>query len=132
MNRLPPIYRYKAKALYNSGYTKLKVTLTLDVREVDDGYQYIFLYYNSECKGNNFFDKLVDVFYDEDPSLLHFWKFEHYAGVLDPSWQTYTFTTSIAMNKIKDDLYIRYGASGYESDNWQNKNVYIVLEPLKV
>lgn len=131
MDIVPFSDNYKAKALYNAGYTKLKVDFSFDVKEIDDGYQYVFLYYNTSCDENNIVDEIVDLFDDSDPSLLYTYKFEHTSGKKDTNWATHTFSTSVSMSSIKDDLYIRYGASGKNEDDWQNKNVVVTLTPYK-
>lgn len=124
---------YNISALKNSGFTYLTVSLSLDVKEVDDGYQYVFLYYNSSCKGNSVWDKVEDfvVGSDDDPSLLYTYKFEHGPGEKDTSWSTHSFTTTIPLDDITANLYIRYGASGKGDDNWINKNVIITVKPVK-
>lgn len=125
---------YHVKGLNFAGYTKLKVTFTFDVREVNDGYQYVFFYYNSKCKGNDLIDKVVDatgVYDRDDPSWLYTYKFEHGAGKKNTSWSTHTFSTVIDMGMLKDELYVRYGASGSGEDDWQNKNVWVDVEAVK-
>ena len=120
---------FDAEEAYNAGYTKLHVTLTLEAREIDDGYQYVFLYADKNCKSNTFFDKIIDEFYDpEDPSLLYEYRFEHDANGKDTNWGTHTFTATLKMNRLIDDLYIRYGASGSYADDWQNRNIVITFQ----
>lgn len=111
-----------------AGYTKLDITVEFEAKEIDDGYQYVFLYSDSECKGNNFFDKVVDEFYDpEDPSLLYEYRFEHGGTGKDTSWKSHSFSTTIKMSRLKDDLFIRYGASGNYDDDWQNRNIVVTF-----
>ena len=120
---------FDVKAAYKAGYTKLHVTFTFDVREIDDGYQYVFFYSDTNCKGNSFLDKIIDEVYDpEDPSLLYEYRLEHGGTKKNTSWGTHTFSTTIKMSRLKDDLYIRYGASGKYDDDWQNKNVIVTFK----
>ena len=120
---------FDVKAAYNAGYTKLNVTFTFDVRELDDGYQYVFFYADRNCKGNSFFDKVVDEFYDPaDPSLLYEYRLEHGGTKKNTSWGSHTFTTTLKMSRLNDDLYIRYGASGKYDDDWENKNVVVTFQ----
>ena len=120
---------FDVKEAYKSGYTKLHVTLSLDVKELYNGYQYVFLYADRECKSNTFFDKVVDEFYDpEDPSLLYEYRFEHTSGKKDTTWWEHSFTTTLKMNRLIDDLYIRYGASGEDEDTWLNRNVVVTFQ----
>lgn len=119
---------FDVKAAYQAGYTKLNVTLTFEAREIDDGYQYVFLYADSNCKGNSILDKIVDEIYDpEDPSLLYEYRFEHGGTQKDTKWGEHSFSTTIKTSRLKDDLYIRYGASGKYNDDWQNRNIAITF-----
>lgn len=120
---------FNVKSAYNAGYTKLHITYTFDVRELDDGYQYVFFYADTNCKGNNFLDKIIDEVYDpQDPSLLYEYRLEHGGSKKNTKWGTHTFSTTIKMSRLKDDLYIRYGASGKYDDDWENKNVVVTFQ----
>ena len=119
---------FNVKAAYSAGYTKLNVTFTFDVRELDDGYQYVFLYADTNCKGNSFIDKIVDEVYDpQDPSLLYEHRLEHGGTKKNTSWGSHTFTTTVKMSRLQDDLYIRYGASGKYNDDWENRNIVVTF-----
>lgn len=123
---------YDVKGLNFAGYTKLKVTFTFDVREIDDGYQYVFFYSDEKCNANSVVTDVLDIVgVENDDSFLYSHKFEHGSGKKDTSWGTHTFTAELPMNKLKKDLYIRYGASGKYDDDWQNKNVVVSYEALK-
>lgn len=123
---------FDAKKAYKSGYTKVNITFSFDVREHEDGYQYVFFYSDRNCKSNKFFDQIVDEFYDpDDPSLLYEYRFEHGGSGLDTNWSTHTFSATLKMSRLVDDLYIRYGASGYEKDDWENKNVVVTFQVSK-
>jgi len=101
----------------DDGYDAVRIHITIDMREINDGYQYIFVYQNDNdsSTGNELFDSVA---------------IEHGAGYLKTTWDDYTFvSTSINLNDIEDDeLVIRYGASGNYSDDWQNRNVWITYQ----
>lgn len=123
---------FDVKAAYKAGYTKLNVTFTFDVRELDDGYQYVFFYSDTDCKSNGILDKIVDEIYDpEDPSLLYEYRLEHGGSKKNTNWGSHSFSTTIKMNRLKDDLYIRYGASGKYDDDWENKNITVTFEVVR-
>ena len=123
---------FDVDAAVSAGYTKLSVTFTFDVRELDDGYQYVFFYADKNCKGNSFFDKVVDEFYDPaDPSLLYEYRLEHGGSKKNTSWGSHTFTTTLKLSRLIDDLYIRYGASGKYNDDWENKNIVVTFQLVK-
>lgn len=123
---------YDVQGLYIAGYTRLKITFTFDVREIDDGYQYVFFYSDDKCNANSIVTDILGVVgIDNDDSFLYGHKFEHGSGNKDTSWKTHTFTAELSMKDLKKDLYIRYGASGKYEDDWQNRNVMINYEALK-
>ena len=123
--------------LKRAGYTKITVALSADVCEIDDGYQYIFLYSNTKCASNDissvmdFYDKYVFGEESSDPSLLYMHKFEHAPGVADSSIQTVSFEVTLDLARLTDDLYVRYGASGKNDDDWMNSNVCVTVIPEK-
>lgn len=123
------------KALAAAGYSTLKVKISLDVKEIDDGYQWIFLYSNSSCAKSALVDDIVEfvagVKVKDDPSLLCGKRFEHGSNKKNTSWGTHTFEFNIPMGDLTKDLYIRFGASGKYDDDWQNKNLYISYEVVR-
>ena len=131
--------------LERAGYTKLKVEISLDVKEDDDGYQYIFFYSDTNCvepSSNSLadliwgdsLDEILGKDDDTDPSLIWARRFEH-----DPedgegkhtAWETHTFTCPVPLHELQENLYIRYDASGNGDDDWRNKNVIVTVTPQK-
>lgn len=93
---------FSVRDAYSAGYTKLHVTVTFEAKEKDDGYQHVFLYYNTKCEGNTIVDQVIDQFYDpEDPSLLYHYKFEHGPGKKDTNWGNHSFSTTLNMSSLK-------------------------------
>ena len=74
--------------------------------EVDDGYQYIFLY-----DGPN-----------ESSNLIWSVEIEHGGSGKSSTPRVYEFEIFVPIESIQNCqyLYIRYGASGMFSDTWQN------------
>ena len=87
-------------ALKQIGVKYLVLQIELTAWEVNDGYQYIFIYDGESKKAN----------------LLSEQKFE----ISSSSEKVLNFTFVIDIEKIKnvDVLYVRYGASGNGSDTW--------------
>jgi hypothetical protein len=101
---------YDLDALYAQGYRTMVIEITMDIREVNDGYQHIFIY-------NGTYSNSV---------LLRSIKFEHYPGTNNTTYKTYTFYIEIDLASVTDNVfYIRYGASGLFSDTWRNKNAKV-------
>ena len=75
--------------LSDKGYTKLKITVNFDLKEVDDCYQYISLY---DSTG-------VDIYSE---------RVEHGGTNKDTSWKTHSFTCEISLDKLKSStLYFK-------------------------
>lgn len=128
---------YTLLDLERAGFTYIEVEITLDIKEVNDGYQYIFLYKDdvlpdTDMDLTEFYNKYVNgESSTEDPSLLHLFKYEHGPGEKDTSWNRVTFRRSLRISDLKDDLYIRYGASGKDDDTWRNQNVSVTITPTR-
>lgn len=128
---------YTLLDLQRAGFTYIDIEISLDLREENDGYQYVFLYRDSvlpdeEMDLMEFYDKYV--FGEgtaEDPSLLHAFQYEHGSGEKDTDWDRITLRKSLRISDLKNDLYIRYGASGKDEDTWKNKNVVVTITPSK-
>ena len=126
--------------LTRAGYTKIKVDISLEVKEVNDGYQYIFFYSDTNCAAPENDDSLADKLFGDhldeilgsndgsDPSLIWTKQFEHGAKK-DTAWSVHTFTTYIELGSLNDNLYVRYGASGNDDDDWINRNVTVTVTP---
>jgi len=127
---------YNIQDLKRAGYMSLQIKLTALVSEKDDGYQYIFLYKNQQCNSSDigslddFYDKYVFGEDETDPNLLYGKQFEHGGSVADSSWQLVTLETTISLDNMENDLYIRYGASGKNDDTWYNKEVTVEISPI--
>lgn len=137
MDKVGAVEDFNFTDLKRAGYSKLVVSVSADVCEIDDGYQYIFIYASSTCTDNSvssvmdFYDKYVFGETKEDPSLCYMHKFEHGSGFADPSWETVTFEVTLDLSRFSDDIYLRYGASGKNDDNWQNRNIVVSVTPTK-
>lgn len=96
--------KYNIDTLKTEGYYTMAVEITLDVKKIDDGYQYIFIY--DDTRSDTF---------------LTGCQFE-----CGKSYRNMTFYFEVSIFNIKEnDFVIRYGASGKFSDDWENKNLNI-------
>lgn len=132
------------KELAEMGIKYIDVCLSLDVSEVNDGYQYVFLYNTTTVKSrsnDNIISSYVNIFVDAMSSAIHnalgesearkedeglvssVWKFEHSPGKKDTSWGAYGATFRVPVARLDEAIYIRYGASGNFEDTWKNQNV---------
>ena len=125
---------YNLVDLQRAGYIYFSVEVSLTVCEKDDGYQYVFLYSDTNCPTENASDWINENIFGEDtpdPSLIYTYKFEHVSGDVGENWKLYTFKTQINLSELVDNLYIRYGASGKNDDTWKNKEVVVKVTPVK-
>lgn len=104
---------YVLSDLLQKGLTQAHVVIELDVKEVDDGYQYIFLYDSSLSTANE----------------LGSYQFEHGPGFKKTTYnlpdEPYIFVFTVSLSSLSNSFVIRYGASGNYDDDWKNKNVRI-------
>jgi len=106
---LNSIFGVYVNTLKRYGAKYLKIVMNIDVREIDDGYRHIFLY-NGDSENSN--------------EIAVAQKFEYGVGKVMTAWKTFTFEFCINLdNVIGETFYIRYGASGKNNDDWENKNV---------
>lgn len=104
--------------LMEEGYHTVSIHIELDVREIYNGRQYIFLF-SSPSNSNKY---LIDTL-----------SFTHSEGKgKSKDWWAHTFSElkfeNIPIVEFTDNRFvIRYGASGDWSDDWENKNLKIKL-----
>lgn len=98
---------YDIDKFKKEGYYTLACEISMDIREINDGYQHIFIYDDSST--NTYLT----------------------GGVFETSTKDYTkmyFYFELSIFNIKDnDFVIRYGASGKFSDDWENQNLKIQI-----
>ena len=110
-------YNIDLTAMKENGYKSVSFYIQLNVREIDDGYQYLFLF-NSPIASNNY--------------LLSELRFEHTPGKKDTNWRVHgeneLMFENIPIDKfINNEFVIRYGASGKYEDTWENNDLKIKL-----
>lgn len=94
-----------------SGTTSFALIIQMDIREVDDGYQELYIYDGLNSNATQLADHI---------------EFEHGPGKKDTTWYRYTFYTEILPNQIiGNKIYLRFGAHGTLGDKWQYKNITI-------
>ncbi len=109
-------YNYSPLQMKNN-YMYITIKVEINIKEIDDGYQYIFLYNGVESNS----------------TLLGTKEIEHGSGKLNETYQKYSFEFSkIPLSSFAtDDIVLRYGASGTNDDNWVNSNLHISIEYLQ-
>ena len=98
-------------AAKEQGYKSLTFYVRLNVSEVDDGYQYIYLY--SSPVSNTAYNCGVPTTGTN--------RFEHKNGSKDTNWGMHEFTfENIDINRFTEGMFvIRYNASGDGDDDWK-------------
>lgn len=112
LNEITP---YGIDVLEDLGYNKIELTMNIDMKEKNKGYQYLWIY--SEYNNND-----VNILWGKDLELG--------STSLQDYYTTETFTILIDLDKINTTydgtfIYLLFGASGAFGDDWYNKNVVI-------
>ncbi len=125
---------YDYKGLMDLGYMYLDINITLQAKEVDDGYQYIFLYNTPDCQSvaeSILEDYIPGIGDNAKKGLLAESQFEIGPGEVWDTYELRKFHFQVSTGNMIDYLYIRYGASGKKKDTWRNKDVHVDIQPIK-
>ena len=89
-------------ALKAYGYTTVTITITFDAKEINDGYQDLWIY--------SYTDQQIRSF-----------TVEHGSGKKDTSWWSHTVTFTVSIDNLQSDgsFWIRWGAHGDFGDDWK-------------
>lgn len=112
------------KKYFTSSY-EFEFSVSASISEIDDGYQEIFLYNNGKsfsCSGTEYSKAC-------EHGMVASWQIEHGPGYLEKTRYNHNATWVISGDKLKDEMYLRYGAWGHKSDRWKlyeiNMNVTV-------
>jgi hypothetical protein len=98
--------RYKEK-----GYTKINFSIQMDMREIDDGYAWVYLY-SSDTPSTSY--QIASDMRDLNS---------------DKQWRPeYITFLKIDINSFDKSFVIRYDGTGKNDDDWENKNVKVKLD----
>lgn len=94
------------------GYKYVNIDIIFDHKEVNDGYQYFFIFKSS---------------LESNEHLIHTQQFEHVPGSKDKTYITEEFNlNAISIDQFSGKTFIiRWGASGSFNDDWYNKNLQV-------
>ena len=103
--------QYDLDTLYTVGYRTLVVEIEIEMKEIDKGYQYLFIY---------------------DDATSTTWqtgcKYSLGGGTKVTTFTPITFYFELNLANITNNNFvIRYGASGDSEDNWVNRNVSVYV-----
>lgn len=89
-------------------YSTIVLIIELDIAEIYDGYQEIYLATNK---------------YDKNSLQYSYTTLEHTTGKRDPIYKRYEFYVEIPASVCKYKYYLHFGAHGYMDDDWTFKAV---------
>lgn len=102
-----------------AGCKKVTIYISLDIIEVNNGNQYIFLYDNLVDSETS--DTLIGTNAKESS-----FQFTHDKTGLNDKYETHTTIFTINLSEFNtEQLIIRYGADGDNEDTWKNKNLVV-------
>lgn len=106
-------------SLKEEGVVTLQIKLTIQLKEVNDGYQHIFIYDNAHTTDGKLLDEV---------------EIEHGVGYKNTNWNYRTETFYVTVDDLNDDdpnwIYIRYGAHGNKDHDWMNRDVTMEINKL--
>ncbi len=108
------LFNKNVEELKLEGYTKVAMIIEFYAYEINDGYQYFWVYNGNQDTSKNLYGK----------------EFEHKPGSKDGTARKYIFN-DIEFNlsdMITNRVYIRYGAAGSGEDNWVNYNLKVNIK----
>lgn len=105
------VFGRSLSSLIAKGYTKITFEITVYIKEIDDGYQEIFLSKTRNGGSGNVLWSKTDI--------------EHGSGRKDSSSWAHNFTTTQNISACTDELYILYGAHGTSDDDWYRESLTI-------
>lgn len=96
----------------SGGYRTASIKIVLSVREIDDGYQLI---------------KVCNTKDEENKSTLFEQRFEHGPGKVDKNSYTHTFTFSVNISDLTNQINIYYDGQGDWNDDWVCESMKITI-----
>ncbi|MDE7337208.1 MAG: InlB B-repeat-containing protein, partial [Clostridia bacterium] len=107
---LPGLFGDSISTLKNLGYTKMELRVEIDIREIDDGYQEFFITKHPTTTENG--------------NCLYYQKnIEHGPGKKLTTMGTYTYSTTIDLNLLSDNIYVLYSAHGSGGNDWYRDRI---------
>lgn len=123
---------YNYAGLEDLGYYWLDVKVSVTAREVNDGYQYLFLYNTPNCQsvGESLLENFIPSVGDGiKQGMLFKEQFEIGPGYKKTSWEEREFRFYVYVGNMVDNIYLRYGANGILADTWVNKDIKVTVTP---
>ena len=108
------IFGESVSSLKQAGYTKVTITLEFYAYEINDGYQYFWIYDGTSSSSTSLYER----------------QFEHTPESQDSNSKRYIFN-DIEFDLddiINNSVYLRYGASGTGDDTWINYGVTVNIK----
>lgn len=108
------IFGESVSFLKQAGYTKVTITLEFYAYEINDGYQYFWIYDGTSSSSTSLYER----------------QFEHTPESQDSNSKRYIFN-DIEFDLddiINNSVYLRYGASGTGDDTWINYGVTVNIK----
>ena len=94
------------------GIRYISIEFKINIKEVDDGYQEIYIYDGLSSSSNLLWDAT---------------KIEHVSGSANANFEWYIWTVEFSIYSLRnlDYLYFRYGADGKDADTWITQESYM-------
>lgn len=101
---------YSPRVLRSHSYKTITIKISMDMKEVDSGYQEFYVYNGAEMTLSNLLFQKTDYEYGGSSKKI--------------TYGNVSFSKSLMLTEIQyPSLYIRYGDHGSGKDNWKNKAI---------
>ncbi len=109
---LKRLFGYTTAELTNAFYRYIQIDISLDIFEVNNGYQHVFIYFTDE----KYYGEMKEFKDEHGPNILDDYYYKH----------TYTYKTDLARFNY-NMVVIRYDSSGVWPNVWKNKNLNVSI-----
>ena len=124
---------HEADAIDLSDYTEYmtaqyewEFTIKVDIEEIEDGYQEVYLYNQLVKHGSVSSSDLYDESFAKECGLVKAFRNHNYSIKANDKW-TAEMKFTLAGSECKKSMYVRYGAHGEFGDDWLKKGVKVII-----
>ena len=111
---------------YMTAQYEWEFTIKVDIEEIEDGYQEVYLYNQLVKHGSVSSSDLYDESFAQECGLVKAFRNHNYSTKANDKW-TAEMKFTLAGSECKKSMYVRYGAHGQFGDEWLKKGVKVII-----
>lgn len=121
---------FSINELILNGYEEMQIMIDFEMAEIDDGYQWYFVYNTKDIDENNIEKGLVKDC-NTGEAVKYRYDYDGNSINTDFNYSVCVFFTVTLKDFVESDLLVvRYGAEGQKDDDWCNRNFKLVITPI--